>query len=125
MHDWLRHEFLPPSICDIIALPGSLSRDARALNEARRAIRSTPTVGISLAFLNHARELGKDLLTADSDCLRQYMHAQAKAGMSARTAARRLSALRQLFQFLFAEVSVPTTHRLRSIGRSSASRFRI
>ena len=31
------------------------------------------------------------------------MHAQAKAGMSARTAARRLSALRQLFQFLFAE----------------------
>jgi integrase/recombinase XerD len=56
-----------------------------------------------LGFLNHARELGKDFLTADSDCLRQYMHAQAKAGMSARTTARRLSALRQLFQFLFAE----------------------
>jgi integrase/recombinase XerD len=56
-----------------------------------------------LGFLKHARELGRDFLTADSDCLRQYMHAQAKAGMSARTAARRLSALRQLFQFMFAE----------------------
>ena len=39
------------------------------------------------------------------DALRQYMHAQAKAGMSARTSARRLSALRQLFQFLFAKVT--------------------
>ena len=38
-----------------------------------------------LGFLNHAGELGKDFLTADSDALRQYMRAQAKAGMSART----------------------------------------
>jgi integrase/recombinase XerD len=56
-----------------------------------------------LGFLKHARELGRDFLTADSECLRQYMHTQAKAGMSPRTAARRLSALRQFFHFLFAE----------------------
>ena len=56
-----------------------------------------------LGFLGHAGELGKDFLTADTDALRHYLRAQAKAGMSARTAARRLSALRQLFQFLFAE----------------------
>lgn len=56
-----------------------------------------------LGFLDHAGQRGKNLLTADTDVLRNYMQAQAKAGMSARTAARRLSALRQLFQFLFAE----------------------
>ena len=56
-----------------------------------------------LGFLYHAGELGKDFLTVDTDALRHYMRAQAKAGMSARTSARRLSALRQLFQFLFAE----------------------
>lgn len=56
-----------------------------------------------LGFLDHAGQRGNDLLTADTDVLRHYMQAQAKAGMSARTAARRLSALRQLFQFLFAE----------------------
>src|SRR5512144_575692 len=54
-------------------------------------------------FLDHAGALGGDAITADSECLRQFMHAQAKAGMSARTAARRLSAMRQFFQFLFAE----------------------
>ena len=56
-----------------------------------------------LGFLGHAGQRGKDFLTADADVLRHYMQAQAKAGMSARTAARRLSALRQLFQFMFAE----------------------
>jgi integrase/recombinase XerD len=56
-----------------------------------------------LGFLDHAGELGRDFLTADSDVLRHYMRSQATAGMSARTAARRISALRQFFQFLFAE----------------------
>ena len=50
-----------------------------------------------LGFLSHAGELGKDFLTVDTDALRNYMRAQAEAGMSARTSARRLSALRQLF----------------------------
>src|SRR5512134_859144 len=54
-------------------------------------------------FLDHAGALGGDAITADSDMLRSFMRAQAKAGMSSRTAARRLSALRQFFQFLFAE----------------------
>jgi integrase/recombinase XerD len=55
------------------------------------------------AFLGHAGEFGHDATTADSDDLRSFMRAQARAGMSSRTAARRLSALRQFFQFLFAE----------------------
>ncbi len=55
------------------------------------------------SFLDHAMKFGKDFLTSDGEVLRHYMRAQAKAGMSARTVARRLSALRQFFQFLFAE----------------------
>lgn len=55
------------------------------------------------SFLGHAGEFGRDAVTADSETLRSFMRAQAKAGMSSRTAARRLSALRQFFQFLFAE----------------------
>jgi integrase/recombinase XerD len=54
-------------------------------------------------FLDHAGEFGRDAVTAQSDDLRSFMRAQAKAGMSSRTAARRLSTLRQFFQFLFAE----------------------
>src|SRR5512142_238408 len=54
-------------------------------------------------FLAHAGEIGRDALTADSDTLRSFIRAQAKAGVSPRTAARRLSALRQFFQFLFVE----------------------
>src|SRR5512144_790477 len=58
-------------------------------------------------FLDHAAALGADAITADSDMLRSFIRAQVKAGMSSRTAARRLSALRQFFQFLFAEGSRP------------------
>ncbi len=53
-----------------------------------------------LRFL-HTRGLAPE--TADAEALRRYQQAQSKAGMSARTGARRLSALRQFFQFLFAE----------------------
>jgi integrase/recombinase XerD len=55
------------------------------------------------AFLDHADQLGADPLVAGSEVLHSFMLAQAKAGMSPRTAARRLSALRQFFRFLFAE----------------------
>ncbi len=41
--------------------------------------------------------------TADADLVRRYLAAQVARGMSARTTARRLSALRQFFRFLFAE----------------------
>lgn len=54
-------------------------------------------------FLDYAREGGREALSADGETLRQYMHSLTKAGLSSRTAARRLSALRQFFQFLFAE----------------------
>ncbi len=40
---------------------------------------------------------------ADADLIRHYLGAEAGKGMSARTTARRLSALKQFFRFLFAE----------------------
>ncbi len=40
---------------------------------------------------------------ADAEALRNYLEDLAKSGLSPRTAARRVSALRQFFQFLFAE----------------------
>lgn len=54
-------------------------------------------------FLAHASRCGRDVLTVDADDLRTWLKAQAAAGMSARTTARRLSALRQFFRFLYAE----------------------
>ncbi|MBK8174609.1 MAG: tyrosine recombinase XerD [Rhodospirillales bacterium] len=54
-------------------------------------------------FLAHAERAGMNAISADSETLRAYMLAQGQADMSARTAARRLSALRQFFRFLFAE----------------------
>ena len=51
-----------------------------------------------------AHFLGKDgLAMATSDQLRAYLQALEKSGFSPQTAARRLSALRQFYQFLFAE----------------------
>jgi integrase/recombinase XerD len=52
------------------------------------------------AFL---RRRGGRLATADSEAIRAYLAHLAKAGMAARTAARRLSALRQFYRFLAAE----------------------
>ena len=50
-----------------------------------------------------ARFLKADIATAASDDLRRYFAALAKAGIGARTAARRLSAFRQFFRFLVVE----------------------
>lgn len=54
-------------------------------------------------FFAFAAQGGRDALMCDEQDLRAWQRAQAAAGMSARTGARRLSALRQFFQFLFAE----------------------
>ncbi|MFX4220814.1 MAG: site-specific tyrosine recombinase XerD [Thalassobaculum sp.] len=43
------------------------------------------------------------LATADSDDLRGYLDSMERAGMAPRTAARRLSALRQFYRFLYAD----------------------
>jgi len=52
---------------------------------------------------DHLARLGQGLADADSDDLRSFMSALAKRGLSPRTAARRLSSLRQLFAFLVSE----------------------
>jgi integrase/recombinase XerD len=46
---------------------------------------------------------GAPLAKADADLLRRYLAGLADSGLSARTAARRLSALRQFFRFLLRE----------------------
>ena len=54
-------------------------------------------------FGDYASGCGHDLATADAEIVRGFLGAQARAGFSARTTARRLSALRQFFQFLLAD----------------------
>ena len=54
-------------------------------------------------FLEYAGRRGRDAISADADDLRGWLRVQAAAGMSARTTARRLSALRQFFRFLYAD----------------------
>ena len=49
------------------------------------------------------RFLGAEIAAASSDDLRRYFAASAKAGLGARSAARRLSAFRQFFHFLIVE----------------------
>lgn len=56
-----------------------------------------------LDFFAHVTDRGGEPWSADTDTLRGYLHAQAAIGLSPRTAARRLSALRQFFQFLLSE----------------------
>ena len=46
---------------------------------------------------------GRDLANATTDDIRAYLTALNRSGASSRTAARRLSALRQFFRFLYAE----------------------
>lgn len=46
---------------------------------------------------------GGSLATADGDAIRAYLARLAQAGMTARTAARRLSAIRQFYRFLVGE----------------------
>jgi integrase/recombinase XerD len=54
-------------------------------------------------FAKFVQRDGAGLETASSDHIRAYLADQEAAGMSPRTAARRLSAMRQFFRFLFAE----------------------
>jgi|APTNR8051073442_1049403.scaffolds.fasta_scaffold06351_7 integrase/recombinase XerD len=54
-------------------------------------------------FSRFAATSGTELLTADAETLRRYVRDQSSLGMSSRTIARRLSALRQFFRFLYAE----------------------
>ncbi|MFZ1414194.1 MAG: site-specific tyrosine recombinase XerD [Defluviicoccus sp.] len=54
-------------------------------------------------FAVFAGKRGQGAASADTDTVRAYIHAQAQLGFSPRTTARRLSALRQFFRFLFAE----------------------
>lgn len=54
-------------------------------------------------FAVHARARGLGAAEAGPDLVRSYLHGLSAAGLSARTAARRLSALRQFFRFLVRE----------------------
>jgi integrase/recombinase XerD len=54
-------------------------------------------------FAVHARARGLGPAQAGPDLVRSYLHGLSAAGLSARTAARRLSALRQFFRFLARE----------------------
>jgi integrase/recombinase XerD len=54
-------------------------------------------------FAVHARARGLGTAEAGPDLVRSYLHGLSAAGLSARTAARRLSALRQFFRFLARE----------------------
>ncbi|GBQ29288.1 tyrosine recombinase [Gluconacetobacter azotocaptans] len=54
-------------------------------------------------FAAHARQGGRGLHDADADLLRDYMAALARAGLSPRTQARRLSCLKQFHLFLARE----------------------
>src|SRR6478672_8531596 len=46
---------------------------------------------------------GSSVATADNDALRTHLGRLAKRGLAATTVARRLSAIRQLYRFLYAE----------------------
>ena len=54
-------------------------------------------------FLSFARRQGGDLLGAQPELLRAYLAGLTDSGLSPRTAARRLSALRQFYRFLAGE----------------------
>jgi len=54
-------------------------------------------------FAGFAAAHGQSLAAADDACLRDYLAGLRQAGLSARTAARRLSALRQFHRFLLRE----------------------
>jgi integrase/recombinase XerD len=54
-------------------------------------------------FAVHVRARGLGAAEAGPDLVRSYLHGLSAAGLSARTAARRLSALRQFFRFLARE----------------------
>jgi integrase/recombinase XerD len=51
----------------------------------------------------HLRSAGKTLETANTDDLREYLSVLRKQGLKATSVARRLSAIRQFYRFLYAE----------------------
>jgi integrase/recombinase XerD len=54
-------------------------------------------------FSEHLAGTGRSIATAATEDLRAYLGALARRGMTAATVARRLSAIRQLYRFLYAE----------------------
>ncbi len=54
-------------------------------------------------FEAFAAERGDAVASASTECVRAWLSGQRRAGMSPRTAARRLSAVRQFYRFLVAE----------------------
>lgn len=54
-------------------------------------------------FLGVAKARGRDALSAGPDDITSYLEAMAKRGLAASSRARKLSALRQFFRFLYAE----------------------
>jgi Site-specific recombinase XerD len=68
---------------------------------AKNTIESYRRDLVSFATFALARRVRPE--AADAELIRRYLGAEAGKGMSARTTARRLSALRQFFRFLFAE----------------------
>ena len=54
-------------------------------------------------FSEHLAGAGRSIATAATEDLRAYLGALARRGMTAATVARRLSAIRQLYRFLYAE----------------------
>jgi integrase/recombinase XerD len=54
-------------------------------------------------FTEHLAGAGRSIATASTEDLRAYLGALARRGMTAATVARRLSAIRQLYRFLYAE----------------------
>jgi integrase/recombinase XerD len=88
------------------APPAPLSRHVEAFLEMLAAERGAAP--LTLAAYRHdlgeaAAFLGGALESATSDDLRRHLAALARAGLAPRTAARRLSALRQFFRFLLTD----------------------
>jgi integrase/recombinase XerD len=54
-------------------------------------------------FSEHLAAVGRSIATASTEDLRAYLGDLARRGMTAATVARRLSAIRQLYRFLYAE----------------------
>ena len=88
------------------APPSRISRQVEAFLEMLAAERGAAKLTLAAYrrdLADAAAFLGGALETASSEDLRGYFGRLARAGFSARTAARRLSALRQFFRFLLAE----------------------
>src|SRR5271167_2552188 len=54
-------------------------------------------------FADHLKAHGRSIAKANTDDLRAYLGALSDRGMRVTTVARRLSAIRQLYRFLYAE----------------------